>query len=287
MSAGGEEGAPDPATAPLFVLGADHSGTTILYRMLAHHPDLVWLSQFSLRDGEIPGRAPRPLAGLRDSAARRLPHPWTKEDSGLVRRLVPHPGEEPEVWAYLLEDEATGPERVRTTLTGFSRRLGGRRLLAKRPGFYRHLDLLRRAFPAAGFIHIVRDGRAVAMSLRDKRMRTRGDTGADASLEQAARFWVEVVERVGTTPGLDPYEVRYEDFCGDVHGILSAILGCFGLDSARFPFARLPRTLEVSNGRWLDAASPEELAPVSAIQEPLLRHYGYRLDPKAGLGTSS
>ena len=48
--------------SPVFVFGVDHSGTTILYRMLAYHPDLTWFSQFSLRRGEIPGRRRRPIA---------------------------------------------------------------------------------------------------------------------------------------------------------------------------------------------------------------------------------
>lgn len=273
---------PGPAGSPLFVLGVDHSGTTILYRMLAHHPDLVWLSQFSLRGGEVPGRSPRPLAGLRDSAARRLPHPWTKEDSGLRRRLVPHPGEEPEVWAYLLEDPGTSPERVRSVLAGFSRGLGDRRLLAKRPGFFRHLDLLREAFPAAGFVHIVRDGRAVALSLRSKRVRTEPGAEPAASLESAARFWVEVIERIGSAEGVDPYEIRYEDFCADVHGVLGGVLDRFGLDPGRFPFGRMPATLEVSNGRWLGSAPEPEIAEVASIQAPFLRRYGYPLDVGAG-----
>ena len=46
----------DRAFSPTFILGAAHSGTTILYRMLALHPEVLWFSQFSLRSGEIAGR---------------------------------------------------------------------------------------------------------------------------------------------------------------------------------------------------------------------------------------
>jgi hypothetical protein len=41
---------------PIFILGAGHSGTTILYKMLSMHPDVAWFSQFSQRDGNVRGR---------------------------------------------------------------------------------------------------------------------------------------------------------------------------------------------------------------------------------------
>ena len=49
------------ATRAIFVVGVEHSGTTILYRMLARHPDLAWLSHYSMRDGEIPNRCRVPF----------------------------------------------------------------------------------------------------------------------------------------------------------------------------------------------------------------------------------
>ena len=46
-------------TRAIFVVGVEHSGTTILYRMLARHPDLAWLSHYSMRDGKNPESLPR------------------------------------------------------------------------------------------------------------------------------------------------------------------------------------------------------------------------------------
>ena len=70
MSRTGDTCPAAPEMSPVFVFGADHSGTTILYRMLAYHPDLTWLSQFSLRRGEIPGRRRRPAADRLDPMLR-------------------------------------------------------------------------------------------------------------------------------------------------------------------------------------------------------------------------
>ena len=210
--------------------------------MLAYHPDLSWLSQFSLRRGQIPGRRRRPVAGRLDSVLRVLPHPWRKESTRLRHWLVPQPGEEAAIWAYLLEDEETSPDRVRSHLVAFSEAHGGRRLLAKRPDFYRHLGLLKAAFPDARFVHIVRDGRPVALSLRAKELAVaelngqQGDPG-DALLA-AARFWTRVLEHAAKLSPAELIEVRYEDFCSDVHGTLGTILRHAWISSpTRFPSA--------------------------------------------------
>ena len=65
----------------IFVMGAQHSGTTILYKMIALHPDVTWFSQFSKRDGSIPGRFRFPGYRLLDHILRRrFRHSWLKEE---------------------------------------------------------------------------------------------------------------------------------------------------------------------------------------------------------------
>jgi hypothetical protein len=260
--------------SPVLVFGASHSGTTILYRMLAYHPDLTWFSQLSLGNGEIPGRRTRPGAGFLDVKLRRVPHPWQKEEPRLRRLVVPLPSDEAAIWEYLLEDEGTDAERVRSCLASFSERLGGRRILAKWPSFYRFLDLLQAACPEALYVHIVRDGRPLAFSIREKF--ERGQRDHHDALLAAAHHWVEVVESARATPGIDLLEVRYEDFCEDVHGVIRDILDRGRLDPERFPFWRCPPTLSAdSNTRWIDEASREELTRVSEIQRDRLVEYGY------------
>lgn len=292
-----------PDASPLFVFGAAHSGTTILYRMLAYHPQLAWLSQFSMRGGEIPGRGRVPGAGRLDKALRSIPHQWRKEESTLRRVVVPLPAEGARsIWHYLLEDGNTDAQRVRSCLTAFTERLGGRRLLAKRPDFYRFLGLLHAAFPDALFVHIVRDGRPVAFSLRAKYEQRFEDIGADLTVDRgthrvdpphsshkrklarddalatAARHWVAVMERAHATPGIDLLEARYEDLCEDAHGVIETVLARAGLEVESFPFARCPPKLSQRNSRWIEGATPEELAAVSEIQRDLLLRYAYPLE---------
>jgi Sulfotransferase family len=269
-----------PAMSPVFVFGVDHSGTTILYRMLAYHPDLTWFSQFSLRDGQIPGRSRRPGAGRLDPLLRFRPHAWHKEEAPrLSRLLVPRPDVDERLWNHLLEDDASAAGRVRACLSALSERHGGRRVLAKRPAFDRYLGVLRSAFPAARFVQIVRDGRPVALSGRAKIVAGQSENGErvdpEDALLTAARHWVDVLERAERTPGIDLLEIRYEDFCEDVHGTIRAILEHADLDPETFPFRRCPRTLENRNMRWLEAASSKELDSIARVQRERLARYGY------------
>jgi len=35
---------------PIFIVGSPNSGTSLLYELMASHPDLSWISQYDLRD---------------------------------------------------------------------------------------------------------------------------------------------------------------------------------------------------------------------------------------------
>ena len=264
---------------PVFLFGVDHSGTTVAYRMLAYHPDLVWFSQFTLRDGTIPGRPRRPGAGFLEPRLRFLPHAWYKKDPAWRRWLGPRPGEEGQIWDHLLADRAAAPAAVRECLTEFSERHGGKRVLAKRPAFGRHLEILRQAFPRALFVHIVRDGRPVAMSVGAKIVAAgppKHPPPRTEVVQAAARGWVEALDRVAAAaPGIALLELRYEDFCSDVHGALRRLLDHAELDPDVFPFWRCPQSLDVRNARWLAGASDRELADISAIEHEMLVRHGY------------
>ena len=100
-------------------------------------------------------------------------------------------------------------------------------------------------------------------------------------MHAAAREWVEALDRVAAAaPRIALLELRYEDFCGDVHGALRTLLDHAELDPEVFPFWRCPRTLDVRNARWLEEASDRELADISAIEHEMLVRHGY----EAGVG---
>jgi tetratricopeptide (TPR) repeat protein len=123
--AGQAPGDPDPA--PIFVIGQPRTGTTLVERMLAAHPQVHGageLQQFGLAVRRLDGRGgPRLSAGLMARAASLDP-------VGLGR-------------AYL---GACAGQR------------GGRtRFVDKLPGNYLHVPLILAALPNARIVHLVRD----------------------------------------------------------------------------------------------------------------------------------
>ena len=91
---------------PLFVLGTFHSGTSILYRMLARHPDVAWFSQFSVRDGSIPGRRRLPLYRLIDRTSRLIYGDRWGESRAEERGHRSRPTEGQTIWLYLIPEMA-------------------------------------------------------------------------------------------------------------------------------------------------------------------------------------
>lgn len=265
---------------PIFIFGAAHSGTTILHRMLAMHPDVIWFSQFSQRGGGIPGRSRIPCHHQLDRILRySFAHDWRKKEWWLRHLLVPHPGEANRIWEHMIpEDDAISPDesikRIRLIIDEECRLWGRVFIITKLPRLYRHTATLETAYPEAKFAHMIRDGRAVALSNRGKFMRNQ--ESAMEGLRASARFWAKVMDEVDLQKRkVDIFEVKYEEFCTHVHGNIRKFLIHVGLDEEQFPFYKCSAKLEITNAGWFEQATEEELAMVEEAQEDCLRRYGY------------
>jgi hypothetical protein len=258
----------------VYVYGAKHSGTTILYKMLALHPDVTWFSQYSLRDGSIPGRRRLPMTHRLDRVLRaRRRHDWHKEEQGLSR-LVPRPGEAATISKYVRSapTRAEAAERLRRAVSTECERWDKDVLLAKPLHFRHHLEVIPEAHPDARLLHITRDGRAVAASCMDDFM-DESETAADAATAAAAD-WVDTVEEVDRIRDIS-LDVRYEELCADVHGELKRALEFAGLDLSSFPFDELPLELKATNERRIARLGSGELQAVQHAQARTLRAHGY------------
>jgi hypothetical protein len=286
-----------PEVRPTYVFGTAHSGTTILYNLLALHPDFAWFSQYSRRDGAVPGRRRMPLAHAADRVLRSVwTHDWQKPPPrlrgrqrvstvglrrarrGLTVRLVPRPQEAHGILSYVVAapTPAEAASRMRRLVDQECRRWGRTAFLAKPLPLIGHLDVLQAAHRHARMIHIVRDGRAVAVSIREKFMRS-GESSREG-LDLAAARWLEVLDEVEQLQ-LPVLTLRYEDLCVDVHGCLRRSLGHAGLDAEAFPFAGIPTELNPTNERRLREFGPGELEAVQGAQAPALRRLGYLDNP--------
>lgn len=170
---------------------------------------------------------------------------------------------------------------------------GDRRPAVKDPAFSFVPDLLAEAFPDASYLHILRDGRDVAASLRSKGMLPTGvrpawltvDTygaweGLD-EVERCVRCWRVAVEHAATMERQAPdryLEIVYEDLVSDPQGTAEAMAEFLDLEDERSRAVLRRRIREVhgdSVGRWRSDFSEEEIERIEAVAGPALRRYGY------------
>lgn len=270
---------------PFFVVGVDHSGTTILYRMLARHPELAWFSQYSLRNGDVRGRTRVPFNGWINRTGRRLTgFTWRKKE----RWLRPEPREGITIWRSLIprdyeirsESDCTPElaERLRAVVRSDLRDWRLERMLIKSPYLSRCVQVLDRAFPDALYLHIVRDGRAVALSNRDRIGEERGLQPREALMESAL-YWSETVdylEECAERIGARFRTVRYEDLCQDVHAYVEEALRFAGLEPEGAQLEGVPSTLVPTNDRWLRSCSLDERDLLDRVLGSTLWRWGYQ-----------
>lgn len=217
---GGDGRDPQTGMAPFFVVGAPRSGTTLLRVMLDRHPDLaippgshfiprLWARR--RRYGKE-GVLEEPELFLRDLVSERRFRDWEIPIEAVREELeaIPAP---------------TVPQAIESAYRAYARRMKKRRWGDKTAGYTRYVPLLARLFPDARFVHLIRDGRDVALSqLALKHLHS--------GTASAAYVWSRTVRRTrrsGRTLGDARYtELLYEDLLDDPEGELRRL--CVFLD---------------------------------------------------------
>jgi hypothetical protein len=181
-------------------------------------------------------------------------------------------------------------EAVRRVYALYAEAHGKTRYGDKTPPFLMHLPMLAQEFPEARFVHLVRDGRDVVLSLREQRF-------APSSFAGAAEYWAGRVSRArqaGERLGPDRYrEVRYEDLVSDPERELRRLCEFLDLDFRpemlayrQEDLARIPLTERMKasgaarppgpSGRdWRSQMTPRQLAVVEAVAGEELEAFGY------------
>lgn len=179
-----------------FVVGLGRSGSTLLRLMLDAHPDLAIPPETDF----IPEVATR-CAGAEDPRGEFVRAVTTHMrfadlsiDAGLLERRV-----------ATIEPFDVGAA-LRALYGIYAEKFAKPRFGDKSPFYLDHMPLVERLLPEARFVHIIRDGRDVAVSIR------RLWFGPN-SVRTAARWWRDGIERAQATgAGLGHYlELRFED----------------------------------------------------------------------------
>ena len=198
-------------------------------------------------------------------------------------------------------------DAIRAFYRLYAEQRGKRRYGDKTPGYVKEMLRIQRVLPEARFVHIVRDGRDVALS------HLRMNWGP-ATVAESAELWVERISKARRkAPGVRHYaEFRFEDLVAETEDTLRGVCDFVELDfepsmldyhrhaeqrlrekardlprrnrptqtaAARMDSHRLakepPRPDRVE--MWRERMSAEEVAEYERIAGPLLIELGYEL----------
>lgn len=131
--------------------------------------------------------------------------------------------------AFHAEQPPSYPDGIRLIYALYARAQGKPRYADKTPGYVRELPLLAELFPEARFVHIIRDGRDVVLSLMEMDW---ARSQAPDGIGTMAAFWKRNIEsafqaRRALGPGRY-HEVRYEQLVSDPEAVLK--VACSFLD---------------------------------------------------------
>lgn len=275
---------------PIFVIGCARSGTTLLYELLARHPELGWFSTLTAR------HCHPPLAVL-----SRL---WPRID----QRGIPKPSEGYPLWDRCikipkgdppLDEHHHNPESAKCLEDLISKHLfwqGRTRFINKNTRNSRRIRLLHRIFPDAMFVHVIRHPTATVASLMHVRwwdslplwtrnaatptqLRLQGED--DVAL--AADLWVaettQVLKDRSVLNRENYLEVRYETLTREPARSIYKAQERLGLSVRVNLFGRAaPDQITNQNYRARTRLDRNELGTIKAICSETAENLGYSFE---------
>lgn len=213
-----------------FVVGCPRSGTTLLLRMLAQHSRLAVANDTHFIPRVLESRRPEGIeAALRGES---IPLDASLMEGAREYHRSYRLGLSESQWRRAAEVATDYVTFVDELYRAFAANAGKSLAIEKTPDYVRHVPILHGLFPAAKFIHIVRDGRDVALSLLDWAHKTKGpgrlELWDSAPFATAALWWkwlVDAGRRDGgglSSEGLY-LEVSYERLVAEPGNVLSEI----------------------------------------------------------------
>jgi sulfotransferase family protein len=274
----------------LFIVGAPRSGTRLLGRLVNAHPDIAVIHEARFVPGWFRHR--------RGVTHEGFVTPELVEKLAQFERF-----EQLEVEREQLEQLVAGREQLSYSafVTGLFDLHGnalGKRLVAdKSPRYVRNLPTLHELWPRARFVHLLRDGRDVALSVLSwKKVVERGELVANLPTWEedhttTVALWWERLVRLGREDGsaLGPalyHELRYEELVADPAAECKSLCAFLdvpydermlryheGTEARRSRHASRPPTPGLR--KWRAQMPPEEIKRFEASAGGLLEELGY------------
>jgi Sulfotransferase family len=288
QQAGQNAARPVRSKAPVFVLGCGRSGTKLLYHTLlsaggfaVYHAESNAFNLIGLRFGDL----------ARQENRRALLDHWLRSKlfyrSGLSRE---------EIEPRILQECRNAGDFLRILMETIARKQGVERWAECTPLHLLYLPLIKRLLPDALIVHIIRDGRDVAVSLDRIGWIKPLPWDKSRKLLAPAIFWRWIVRkgrRYGSRMSADYIEVHYEDLVEKPRETLERI-GKFidhDLDYDRIQQNAQGSMVDPNSsfrgdgqekksnpvGRWKTALSADQIAEVEGLIGKQLQQTGYEL----------
>ena len=280
----------DRVSSPVFVTGCHRSGTNLLYDMLLSSGGFpIYRSHLAVFESLLPRFGPLDYRKNREKLLRFWLESKAFRCTGLDADILS---------SRILTDCHSGADFIQIVMDAVAQKQGKSRWALYDPDNVLHIEKLKASIPHGLFLHIVRDGRDIALSLRKmggfrplpwRRNRT-------GSLLATALYWAWIV-RIGRKSGnkfpSDYMEIHYEDLVTCPQESLQKI-GAFleqDLDYARISSVRMGRLSESNSsfrhedpeqrvnpvGRWRQRLSRAEIAAIETTIGDCLEESGYSL----------
>lgn len=264
---------------PVFVMGCHRSGTNLLY------DTLMSAGGFAVYQGYLPVYKvliPR-FGSLHEASNRKkMMEAWVRSKgfrrSGLSAE---------QITARIIAECRNGGDFLRIVMDEVAKQQQVERWAVYDPDTVIHVGRIKADLPEALFIHIIRDGRDVAFSLKKMGgFRPFPWNRRQVGLLPTAVYWQWMVRKgreYGRQFPKDYIEVHYEDLVTDPRKTL-ARLGQFldqDLDYDRIQRTRIG-SLRESNSSFRDEQAPADLRPVNRWKERLTADQVMQLEAVIG-----
>jgi Sulfotransferase family len=196
----------------------------------------------------------------------------------------------------LLTEGRSGGDFIRIVMEAIAEHQRVQRWAVYDPDNVLHVDQIRRELPGSLFVHIIRDGRDIALSLmKMEGYRPFPWSRRSRGLLETALYWQWMVchgQQSGSRIPNDYLEIHYEELVTQPRTVL-ARLGQFlehDLDYDRIQSAGLGRLRDSNSSflgdadstqnpvnRWKEKLSPRQIVLLEATIGPTLEEFGYAL----------
>lgn len=199
---------------PFFIVGSARSGTTLLRVILNAHPSVTVPPESRFVTELWSGTSEVEVVGFLSALGRHRQFKSWNLSIDAVR-------------AQIQGDDVAYAVAIAAVYTAYAKRVGKERWGDKTPRYVEHIPFLSDLFPDARFVHLVRDGRDVALSYAKVPF-------GPKTVAKAAALWARRV-RTGVSEGRplggSRYrEFRYEDLVEEPEGTTRSLCEFLGID---------------------------------------------------------